>query len=121
VRCTTPAVPPIGRKYSIRSGHRCKAPLEKLHAPHLELKALAGTLDPLLVFADKRKLLSSSPPKLTKAITTAATKKLERAINDALDAAVAAAARPAPEPCSSALAMPTAGWRSSRRSRSCRW
>jgi hypothetical protein len=74
--------------------------LQKLrqHAPHLELKALAGTLDPLLVFADKRKLLSSSPPKLTKAITTAATKKLERAINDALDAATAAAAAPAPEP-----------------------
>jgi hypothetical protein len=79
--------------------------LQKLrqHAPHLQLGALAGTLEPLLVFADKHKLLAPSPPKLTKANTTAAAKTLERAINKALDAAVAAATAPEPESGSEAI------------------
>jgi hypothetical protein len=70
-----------------------------LYSPHLEPKALAGSLESLVVFGHKHKLLSPTPPKLTKATTNAAAKTLDRAITAALDAATAAAAAAAnPEP-----------------------
>ena len=64
-------------------------------APELDFKALAGTLESLLVFAQKRKLLSPTPPALTKAATTAAATSLESAITAAI---VDDAANASPQP-----------------------